>query len=244
MAVLSVAPASIFAPTRDDGPEVSPGYLSARVIDNDSFLLNQSYNLRYQVYCCERGFLSAADYPDQMEIDEFDEHSIHVGVLNARGDLMATARLVEPSAAGLPLFHHCTLFSDAPFLNQRRASVIETGRLAVSRQVDVPVGRTKADIVLQIFKGVYQASKRRGFSHWLAGTEKSLQRLMLRYGFPWRAVGPEADYYGRVAPYLLNLDEFDDVILSGRIPRLGVFLEGLEPELKPIDVLRQIGALR
>jgi N-acyl amino acid synthase of PEP-CTERM/exosortase system len=244
MPVLSVAPALTSTPVQRERFATSPSSLYARVIDNDPILLEQSYHLRHQVYCVERRFLAAADYPDKLEIDEFDEHSVHIGVLNAQGDLLGTARLVEPSAAGLPLFQHCSLFEDTPFLNQRRASVIETGRLAVSRHAEVPENGTKADILLHIYKGVYQASKRFGYTHWLAATEKSLQRLMLKCGFPWRAVGPEADYYGKVAPYLLSLDEFDSVILSRRIPRLDVLLEGLEPEFRPMDFWRLIGALR
>ena len=38
-------------------------------------LLAQSYRLRYQVYCLERKFLPAEDYPAGLELDEFDSHS-------------------------------------------------------------------------------------------------------------------------------------------------------------------------
>jgi N-acyl-L-homoserine lactone synthetase len=244
MSQSSAVQARVPSHVREQGDSSYQGNLTAQVIDHDRWLLEQSYNLRYQVYCIERGFLPASDYPDQLEIDEFDKHSIHVGVLNAQGDLVGTARLIEPSSAGLPVFHHCSLFEDAPSLNQRRANVIEASRLAVSRRTDVSERRMGVDIVLHIFKGLYQASKRHGFTHWLAATEKSLQRLMLKYGFPWRPVGPESDYYGMVAPYLMNLDEFDSVILSGRIASLNTFLDGLEPQLKPIDVWQLIGGLR
>ncbi len=239
----SAARARIPPKLREDFPD-GPGSLSVLVIDDDPQLLNQSYALRYQVYCVERGFLPSSDYPDRLEIDEFDEHSVHLGVLNAQGNLVGTARLVQPSAAGLPMFPRCSLFSDVPFLNQSRARIVETGRLAISRQTSASERRMGNHIVLQIFKGVYQASKRHGFTHWVAATEKSLQRLMARYGFPWKAVGPEAEYHGIVAPYLLNVEEFDGVILSNRFPALRTFLDGLETQLTPVDVWRFIGAVR
>jgi N-acyl amino acid synthase of PEP-CTERM/exosortase system len=225
--------------------------LTSLVIDNDPHLLEQSYHLRYQVYCLERGFLPAAKYPDGREVDDFDAHSIHLGVLNTEGKLVGTVRLVEPSDAGLPMFHHCTLFEDSPSLHETSVRVVETSRLAISRQynrgrsdgfydleglsglMDIPE-RRKGDIFLHLYKGGYQASKRRGFTHWLAATEKSLQRLMIRYGFPWKAIGAEVDYYGRVSPYLMDLREFDDVILSRRIAVLRTFLDGLEPEFMPV----------
>ena len=38
-------------------------------------LLKEIYRVRYEVYCQECGFLPTSDYPDGLEIDEFDEHS-------------------------------------------------------------------------------------------------------------------------------------------------------------------------
>ena len=67
----------------------------------------------------------------------------------------------------------------------------------------------------------------------MAATEKSLQRRVEGYGFPFRAIGPESDYGGPVRPYLMNLAEFDSVILSDRHPLLEDFLMGLEPEFRP-----------
>src|SRR5205823_839428 len=130
--------------------------------------------------------------------------------------------------------------------------VVEVSRLAVSRKYNRRAGdgfyglqgiterpdgadrRKGGEIVLSLYKALYQASKRRGFTHWLAATEKSLQRLVAKYGFPFKAVGPEVDYYGCVYPYLMDLHEFDRVILSRRISLLDDFLQGLEPEFAPV----------
>jgi N-acyl-L-homoserine lactone synthetase len=239
MASVSAARAKVALEVRD-----RRGPLSVLEIDNDRLLLRQSYYLRYQVYCLERKFLPAADYPDGMEVDKFDKNSVHLGVLNANGDLVGTARLVHPTSAGLPMFPRCSLYPDVPTLDFKRTYIVETGRLAVSRRADAPERRMGNDIILQIFKGGYQASKRHGFTHWVAAFENSLQRLMARYGFPWRPIGPQADYYGLVAPYLLSLDEFDGVIVGGRRPTLNTFLDGLEPQFKPVDVWKSVGAVR
>src|SRR5439155_21392497 len=89
------------------------GGVTCQVVDNDPRLLEQSYQLRYQVYCLEREFLPASAYPDGLEIDEFDAHSVRIGVFNSEDEILGTARLVEPSPGGLPLFQHCTIFEDA-----------------------------------------------------------------------------------------------------------------------------------
>ena len=211
-------------------------------IDHMPRLLDQSYALRYQVYCRERKFLPAENYPNRLELDEFDLHSIHVGVVDMHGVLAGTARVVRPSELGLPLFAIARCFRTKPSSTAGTAAVVEVGRLAVSRSYKRPgedldaAGmrrRGREDVLLTLLKALYQQTKRLGATHWLAATEASLPRLLAQHGFPCRAIGPEADYFGVVTPYALDLKEFDDVILSRRFPVLDQFLIGLEPEFSP-----------
>jgi N-acyl amino acid synthase of PEP-CTERM/exosortase system len=236
--------------TLPDLPERSPNFRGL-VIDDSKDLLEESYRLRYQVYCLERKFLSADDHPDGMEIDAYDQHSVHVGVLNAAGEVAATARLVEFTAAGLPALDHCEIYPQEQFPHDASRRVVEVSRLSVSRRYnrraadgfyslqgqkvrpDSPERRGGGELVMTMYKALYQASKRRGFTHWLAATERSLQRLVAKYGFPFRAIGPVTDYCGNVSPYLMDLREFDRVIASGRISLLDGFFDGLEPEFRP-----------
>jgi N-acyl amino acid synthase of PEP-CTERM/exosortase system len=78
--------------------ETTTSYFYARSIDDSPVLLEQSYRLRYQVYCRERHFLPVDDYPNGLESDRFDKHSVHVGVIDAWGELAATARVVAVKA--------------------------------------------------------------------------------------------------------------------------------------------------
>lgn len=225
-------------------------HFRALEIDDNRDLLQASYRLRYQVYCLERHFLSPHYYPLGLETDIFDQHAIHLGVLNPEDVLVATARLVRRTDDGLPMYGHCSLLVREPVLADRRAPVVEVSRLAVSRQYNRRRGdahygleggtrdngdqrREGGEIVMTLYRALYQSSKRHGFTHWLAATERSLQRLVVRYKFPFVQVGPETDYFGMVAPYLMDLSAFDAEILSGQVPALGDFLTGLEPHLVP-----------
>src|SRR5260370_2326851 len=111
----------------------SSGHFQARPLDDLPELLEKSYRLRYHVYCLERRFLRADDYPQGLETDEFDRHSIHVGVVDARGELAGTARIVKASELGLPLFRHCTTFPHQTAIDQTNPRIVEIGRLAVGR---------------------------------------------------------------------------------------------------------------
>jgi phenylacetate-CoA ligase len=238
----------------DDG---SSGHFHARRLDDLPELLEKSYRLRYHVYCLERTFLRADDYPQGLETDEFDRHSIHIGVVDARGELAGTVRIVRASELGLPLFRHCTTFShQAPF-DPANPRIVEIGRVAVSRSyrrradddsygvtTHAPVGRStrnqrtekrrgRDDVFLTMMKGVYQATKRIGVTHWVVGMERPLHHLAAQHGLPFRLIGPESDYLGLVAPYQLDVEEFDRVIASGRLPALDQLMDGLEPEFRP-----------
>jgi N-acyl amino acid synthase of PEP-CTERM/exosortase system len=231
--------------TTNASPSVGTGSdrrLLAGPIDHLPALLQKSYALRHQVYCRERKFLAAENYPDGLETDEFDRHSIHVGAVDAEGELAGTARVVRASDIGLPLFRHCTTFPHESQFHGANPRLVEVGRLAVSRaytrqhqttRAAVARRRDREDVFVTVLKALYQATKRIGATHWLAATEKPLQRMLARHGFPFRLIGPENDYFGLVAPYQLDLREFDDVILSRRFPELDGFMAGLDRELVP-----------
>jgi N-acyl amino acid synthase of PEP-CTERM/exosortase system len=242
-------------------PALRPQYFTGLVIDDQPELLRQSYALRYQVYCLERRFLPAADYPDQLETDAFDDHSIHLGVINTKGELVATARLVEPRTGHLPLFAHCRLYPGQRPLHGAGRQVIEISRLSVSRLYNRREGdefysqggtsgpsdhrpdrRGGGEIVFSLYRAIYQVSKRRGFTHWLMAAEKALRRMVGKYGFPFKPIGPPSDYYGMVSPYIMALREFDAVIATGRIPILAEFFDGLEPQFRPAERAAPPGA--
>jgi N-acyl-L-homoserine lactone synthetase len=209
-----------------------PARLEGCQIDGDSRLMDESHRLRYQVYCIERRFLNPEDYPDEREYDEFDRHSLHLGVVDEEGALLATARLVKVNMIGLPLFRHCRIYPRESELYQESTRVAEISRLCVSRSVRRRHIGT-ASVAINLYRAIYQASKRHGFTHWLVATEPSLQRLLASLKVPFREVGPATDYYGPVAPYLVDLSRWDQIIVSGTLPNLHSFLDGLEPEYWP-----------
>ena len=118
--------------TQNDPP--SPWHFDFSVID-DPTCLDDSYALRYEVYCKERHFLTPENYPTNLEIDPYDNHSIHVGGIDNNGVMIGTVRLVLPSAKGFPLFEHCDLFPEFRHLADQSAQMTtaEVSRLAISK---------------------------------------------------------------------------------------------------------------
>jgi N-acyl amino acid synthase of PEP-CTERM/exosortase system len=248
----SIAPAIAY-PSTVNAPPLAQHFVG-RTLDDAPLLLAQSYRLRYEVYCLERQFLPAERYPTGLESDEFDTHAIHVGAFDAFGALAGTSRAVKVSASGLPLFDHCTPFPHETEFHRTNPRLLEVGRLVVGqgyrrRRHDVESGAGNAskpdrttdsrqgerrcvgeDAFMTVLEALYQATGRIGATHWVTAMEEPLRRQLVEQGFPFRAFGPETEYYGRVVPYQMSLHELDRAIRSGRFPELELFAVGREAE--------------
>lgn len=228
------------------------GWINA---DNSLGTQRQIFALRYSVYCLEKNFLNPDLYHDNCEQDEFDSASIHLAICHKLcSGIAATARIVvsdnpDRHTQMLPLYRHCDVEPQIQCLLMNSDKVGEVSRLAISKSAihcavhakkmclqhgaDDPMAaptRASAQLsaILLLYKNIYQQSRVNGINYLLAAMEKSLRRLFRRFHFPFRQIGKEVDYYGAVAPYILDLDELD-AVLTERLPwLLAEFRDGLD----------------
>jgi len=242
----------------------------ARVDDRAE--IAKCYRLRYEVFCLERRLLPPEGYPDYLESDAYDSHSLHFLASDLHGEPAGTARLVLNGPLGLPLVHHCAFEARYRFLaspdHPLSARYAEISRLVLSRgfrrrRDDTIYGgppRTSpadgyarsfsttpppADIpepISGIFRLIYQESKRRGITHFVAAMERSLQVRLKRMGFPFTSIGSEVDYYGSVRPYVLEVATLDRNLAALKPATLDYMVSGLEPHLKPVIRSNEAGA--
>jgi N-acyl amino acid synthase of PEP-CTERM/exosortase system len=205
--------------------------------------MQRAFELRFQIYCLERGFLPAAGYPDQRETDASDASSAHFCAFNAHQELVGYVRLVPPDAAQrFPFESHCdALLKGAALAPPAQAA--EISRLMVRhdyrrRRGDVLEGVTVAEdrariaqelrdhspqILLSLYRQMYAYSLAKGIRYWYAAMERPLARALTHMHFPFRQIGPVSDYYGKVAPYLGDLRELE-AHLDRRDPALKVWM--------------------
>lgn len=205
-------------------------YFKARRIwpEVDAGLMAAVQSLRYEVYCEECGFLPAADYPDGREADKFDAHSAHFCTHDLRDRLVGYVRLVMPDEAGrFPFEHHGCVIEHPEHLPEP-SQCCEISRLMVSssyrrRRGDVLAGvqtdegmhsavdrrLASPQILLGMYRKMYQYSLNNGIRYWYAAMETPLARSLLRLDFVFHQIGPLTDYYGPVAPYLADLRELE-----------------------------------
>ncbi|MFC0250943.1 PEP-CTERM/exosortase system-associated acyltransferase [Massilia consociata] len=200
---------------------------------HNSAIPGDIFRLRHQVYCLECAFLQPDQYVDGMELDDYDDASTHFAAYTMDEKLVGAVRLVQPLAPKpYPFELHCEVFSDFEMPN--RAQSAEISRLVVKkshrrRRADSVLGvpgflpgqdngiefdpavdrrdRTSPMLLLGMYREMFRHSQEHGIRYWYAAMERSLAHALKKMGFRFMAIGPEANYYGSVTPYVLDLQD-------------------------------------
>jgi len=191
------------------------------------------FRLRHQIYCLECAFLQADQYVDGMELDDYDDASTHFAAYTMDEKLVGAVRLVQPKEPQpYPFELHCEVFSDFDMPDREQAA--EISRLVVKkthrrRRADSVLGvpgfvsqseaaaefdpavdrrdRTSPMLLLGMYREMFRHSEDHGIRYWFAAMERSLAHALKKMGFRFMAIGPEANYYGAVTPYVLDLHD-------------------------------------
>ena len=211
---------------------------------------NELFKLRYDVYCIERAFLPQDESYEGMEFDDYDDCATHFAAYTMDESLIGTVRLVTPRAPrAFPFELHCRPFDD--FVMPPHAECGEISRLAVKRthrrrRADSVIGipgfapQREASMLLSpeverrsvnspmlllgMYREMYRHSRAKGTRYWFAAMERSLAYSLEKMGFRFKAIGPAADYYGQVTPYMLDLGVLMPELAENN-PPLGAWFE-------------------
>ena len=194
---------------------------------------NDIFRLRHQIYCLECAFLHPDHSVDGMELDDYDDASTHFAAYTMDEKLVGAVRLVQPrEPKPYPFELHCKVFSD--FEMPERELAAEISRLVVKkshrrRRADSVLGipgflqekenqiefdpsvdrrdHTSPMLLLGMYREMFRHSQEAGVRYWFAAMERSLAHALQKMGFRFTAIGPEANYYGSVTPYVLDLHD-------------------------------------
>ena len=225
-------------------------------VDDRKELLQETFRLRYKIYCQEAEFLDDTEYPNEIEQDIFDDQSMHFAALDNTNQVVGTLRLIFDSALGFPLEAHCPNF-DKSKIAFPKSQLAEISRLAVSKSWrrrtndglygltsyhsspddkipdHIKLKRKRPIIVFGLYKQMYLESKRRGITHWYAAMEQKLNATLNKFSFEFEAIGPEHDYYGPVTPFLGNISNIEKRLYSEKPEVFHLMVHGLERNLMP-----------
>jgi len=171
-------------------------------------LLQTALALRYQVYCLERNFEEAEQYPDRLETDPYDGRSVH-GVLFYRpsNKEIGTVRLIMPhrNLAVLPVHALLTSSSIVPSKHFPKAQTAEISRFAISRSFR-PDKRERSKLpCLGLVQILLQLSLSHGITHWVAVMQPALLRMLATMGMELTPIGPLVSYHGLRQPSVCSI---------------------------------------
>lgn len=196
---------------------------------NSPELLRDVFHLRYQVLCIEQrvpGF-EAANYPMEMESDDYDRHSSHI-LLRHRpsGDFVGTVRLILPDPLNpgktFPMEQY-TQFDPALFdINKlSRQHTGEISRLVIvrrfARRRDEPLRTSENGTwvptkqrrfphpMLALVVGIVRMSAEHHITQCFSAMDPSLNRLLGPFGLQFDPVGPLTNHHGLRRPYYIDL---------------------------------------
>lgn len=169
-----------------------------QILDRSDKRLQECYRLRYRVYCIEKKWLAAEDYPNQQETDEYDERSIHIAMLSD-DQLEAYCRLILPHSNALPIEEHIEVDFDHDKCIEISRFIVVNSRLSL-----------QAHIQMFTFISHYMADN--GYLYALASVEKPLLRIIRMYGMDVRTLSKPTYYFGGLLTpiYIHMFDKLED----------------------------------
>lgn len=185
--------------------------------------LDDAFQLRYQVYCLDRGFEDAAACPEGMERDSYDDDALHCLLRDrATSTAIGTVRLVRPAATStwyrdLPLADYAAPESLDELSRLPAGTTAEVSRFAITRLArevlrgQVPTASQPLDIAkgdatmgerllpymsLGLIRGLVRLSVEHGITHWCLAAEPSLLRRLRSFGLHFTDLGPLVEHRG------------------------------------------------
>lgn len=201
-------------------------------------LKNEVYKLRYQVYCIENNYLNFEHYQDDLEFDDYDQHSVHYLIRHRKqGIFMATTRLILPAPKILekpfPLEVRSRIENINLVKNIPRHNLAELSRFCVSKkfrqrkneqqllttidtnsEVAFVQGekRSSSHLTLALFTCAIKMSYENNIHYWYAIMEPSLERFFSTLGIHFVGIGPLVDYHGMRRPCVIKVDDLLDSV--------------------------------
>lgn len=159
--------------------------------------IEETFALRYQIFCLEKEWLAAGEFPDKRESDELDKHAAHFIALNST-EPVGTSRLIKNSELGLPIER----LVDIKTLNLNPNRMVEVSRLAAVK--------SERDNHLLVFFGLtrlmWRYANKQRMETWAAVADIPLFRLLKRIEMPFIFIGKPVWYLGsKSIPVIVDL---------------------------------------
>jgi N-acyl amino acid synthase of PEP-CTERM/exosortase system len=216
--------------------------------------LNQ--RVRYRVFCLEKGFEDATDFPDGRERDRWDDVSIHFTVREkATGNWVAATRIILPLAEQFPVEEQ-EGFVPGHAEGIPRYTLSEVSRICIVREggavapvAGQPAGdgmeevagvsdrRRERDVLLGLVRAITEYCLDHGIRLGYMFITDAFAKLLQRLGVVFHQVGGKTVYRGVRAPYCIDY-ALSKRHMCARSADLAELFEAWDQAYRPISELR------
>jgi N-acyl amino acid synthase of PEP-CTERM/exosortase system len=173
------------------------------------------HQVRYQVFCVERGFEEPERFSDYQEFDRWDQHSHHFVVQDKEsGAGVAAGRIVLPTAGHLPV-EDLGCITALPAVLAKPQKLAEVSRICMVRDeaksdsqlpIQAVTRSSESEVMLGLIRAVIRYSWDHDIPHIYMLVTGALARLLKRLGVACTQVGEDIEHRGLRAPYLIDID--------------------------------------
>lgn len=152
-------------------------------------LKDEIHRLRYNVFV-KYGYFPPGNN-DGMDIDEFDEASIHFVAMQDE-EVVGSIRMIKHSRRGFPIEKEFVL-DEIPLAEDiQRANIVEISRLVTK---DLP-HRDRQKVLIGLIKAIFDYSFDHDLYFWYLAADIRLYRLLSRFSFAFSTIGDIKEYLG------------------------------------------------
>ena len=167
---------------------------------------NIHYNLRYQVYCVERGYENPLAFPDGRERDRYDDFSNHFLIRSFEsGEWLAALRIIRFPFEALPINHVSKIETDR-LPDLRNTQVAELSRLCAvapkTRLAFDEIGPVSSWVSMAFMRAARAYALENNIRYLFVLIADSLARILNRAGIEFVSVGPVSEHRGKRRPYI------------------------------------------
>ncbi len=178
-------------------------------IATTSQLKAEVYKIRYRVYCQDLRLKDPDEFPDQMEMDQYDQHSTHL-ILKYQEQYIGCVRIIHSQPNNLLPFEKLCHSDNISNLKEN-GSIAEISRLAVtdkfrngnsSKYENFPLAP------LNLYLGVLVVAHTTGLEKLCTIMESRLHRQLQYIGFCFHQIGNTVFYANKQrAPFYIRTEE-------------------------------------
>lgn len=193
-------------------------------------LLKEVFDLRYRILCVHNTFpdFDGSKFPDGLEHDEYDDHSVHILLRHRPSDIfVGTTRLIMPdrqhTERKFPTELHTRFFPGFALDTPSRQQTCEISRFAIlseffKRKKDQAATpstsmasaekhnrRRFPHPMLALVVGIIRLCAKHKIYYLLSSMDPALNKLLGFYGLQLNPIGPTVDYHGIRCPYHVSV---------------------------------------